>query len=279
MDSQNGAVLNYSFENSDKVLVGVANSASVTLKKENELVVTKEVQNESFSVGDTLSYVVTIKNSGVSYFTGIRLVDNFAGAEYLSFVSGSARVYSGSGSSMPDIVNYKPLTISLSPLLPNQTIILTYSCKVLPSFPKNQFSIKNAVEVTGYTYNSTVTCLAECEIKKSKISELKIVKSATSDAVAPGEMFSFIYSIENEGEEVALVSALEDSLPSGFKVVTVKVCEGENSRVLNLDEYSVDGGNNFKFITSEEKRKIKVKGASVEGVGKTIFSIMGYFGN
>lgn len=279
MEQTGGAILNYSFQNSDKNLVGVTNIASVTIKKENDLRVTKEVQGASFTIGDTLNYVVSIKNCGVAYFTGIRVVENFGGVDYLSFVSGSARVFSGCECVTPDIINYKPLTISLSPLLPNQTIILTFSCKVLPSFPKNLYSIKNAVEVTGYTYNSTVTSLAECEIKRAKSNELKIIKSATSEAVAPGEIFSFNYKFENEGEEIAEVSSIEDSLPSGFKVVSVKVQEGVSVRVLNMDEYSVDGGNNFKFLAQKPSQKIRVFGDCTENACKTIFTITGYFGS
>ncbi len=279
MEQTGGAVLNYSFQNSDKNLVGITNFTSVTLKKENDLRVTKEAQCESFAVGDIINFMVTIKNCGVSYFTGIRVVENFGGLAQLNFVSGSARVFSGGECTVPDIINCKPLTISLSPLLPNQTIVLTYSCKVLPTFPKNHLSIKSTIEVTGYTYNSTVTSLAECEIKKEKSTELKIIKSATSEAVAPGEIFSFNYKFENEGEEVAEVSSIEDSLPSGFKVISVKVQEGANIKVLNVDEYSVDSGNNFKFIAEKPSQKIKVFSDYAENTNKTIFTITGYFGS
>lgn len=274
----NTSSVNYTFAGSTEVFSGTSNIATVTLRNENDILVTKVAQNETFVPGDTVTYVVTITNNGASYFTGVRVVDNLGTNNYLSYVSGSAMLYYNQQYLRPEIASTNPLTFTLSPLSPGQTMILTYSCRVLSSLPATITSITNTVEATGYTYNSTVTGASSAEITRSSTASLSIVKTATSDSVAPGEIFSYLITLTNQGTATANVARVTDSLPSNFNITSVKLKIGSGTtQTLASSDYVLDASNNFT-LPSATGPTITVPGTTTSGPGQTVITITGYFG-
>ena len=254
------------------------NDCTVTLKNENELQVTKSVQNETFNVGDTISFIVTIKNTGVGYFSGLRVLDNFGGVDYLEYVSGSGAIYKNGCIEKPETISCVPLVFSLTPLLPNESVILTYLCKVRNNIPLSVQSINSSVEVTGYTNNSTITNVASVIINRAKTAELKIVKSASATSVVSGEIFSYYLTIENEGLVDAEISKINDGLESGFKVLSVRIKSGDNKAVeLKTGDYLIDGGNNILIEAKNGIEKIIVPARVGDTASKTTITITGYF--
>lgn len=272
----NTSTVNYSFSGSGVVYSGLSNISNVTLKDENSLIITKEAQSSSFIPGETLTYVLTISNGGSSYFTGVRIVDDLGGNGQLSYIQGSAMLYYYSQYIRPEIASTNPLTFTLSPLSPGQTMILTYSCKVSSSLPGSVLSITNSVVGTGYTYNDKVTTTASCEVQRSSMSELSIVKSATASSVSPGEVFSYNITLTNQSSTQANVSSVTDSLPSNFVVSSVKLKVGNGGQVLlNASDYILDQSNNFT-LPSNTGPQVIVPAYSTGGAGQTVVTITGY---
>lgn len=271
-------LINYNFTGEENFKVGNINDCLVTLKNENELQVMKAVQNETFNAGDTISFIITIKNTGVGYFSGLRVVDNFGGADYLEYVVGSGAIYKNGSIEKPETVSCVPLVFSLTPLLPNESVILTYLCKVRNNIPLSVQNINSSVEVTGYTNNSTITNVASVVVNRAKTAELKIVKSASANSVVGGEIFSYYLTIENEGLVDAEISKVNDGLESGFKVMSVKIKMGDRKSVeLKTGEYLIDGGNNILIEAKGSGEKIIVPARVGNCAGKTIITITGYF--
>lgn len=277
-DCQKFNLINYNFSGEENFKVSNINDCTVTLKNENELQVTKSVQNETFNVGDTISFIVTIKNTGVGYFSGLRVLDNFGGVDYLEYVSGSGAIYKNGSIEKPETISCVPLVFSLTPLLPNESVILTYLCKVRNNIPLSVQNINSSVEVTGYTNNSTITNVASVIINRAKTAELKIVKSASATSVVSGEIFSYYLTIENEGLVDAEISKISDGLESGFKVLSVRIKSGDNKAVeLKTGDYLIDGGNNILIEAKNGIEKIIVPARVGDTASKTIITITGYF--
>lgn len=277
-DCQKFNLINYNFSGEENFKVSNINDCIVTLKNENELQVTKSVQNETFNVGDTISFIVTIKNTGVGYFSGLRVLDNFGGVDYLEYVSGSGAIYKNGSIEKPETISCVPLVFSLTPLLPNESVILTYLCKVRNNIPLSVQNINSSVEVTGYTNNSTITNVASVIINRAKTAELKIVKSASTTSVVSGEIFSYYLTIENEGLVDAEISKINDGLESGFKVLSVRIKSGDNKAVeLKTGDYLIDGGNNILIEAKNGIEKIIVPARVGDTASKTIITITGYF--
>ncbi len=277
-DCQKFNLINYNFSGEENFKVSNINDCAVTLKNENELQVTKSVQNETFNVGDTISFIVTIKNTGVGYFSGLRVLDNFGGVDYIEYVSGSGAIYKNGSIEKPETISCVPLVFSLTPLLPNESVILTYLCKVRNNIPLSVQNINSSVEVTGYTNNSTITNVASVIINRAKTAELKIVKSASATSVVSGEIFSYYLTIENEGLVDAEISKINDGLESGFKVLSVRIKSGDNKAVeLKTGDYLIDGGNNILIEAKNGIEKIIVPARVGDTASKTIITITGYF--
>lgn len=277
-DCQKFNLINYNFSGEENFKVSNINDCTVTLKNENELQVTKSVQNETFNVGDTISFIVTIKNTGVGYFSGLRVLDNFGGVDYLEYVSGSGAIYKNGSIEKPETISCVPLVFSLTPLLPNESVILTYLCKVRNNIPLSVQNINSSVEVTGYTNNSTITNVASVIINRAKTAELKIVKSASATSVVSGEIFSYYLTIENEGLVDAEISKINDGLESGFKVLSVRIKSGDNKAVeLKTGDYLIDGGNNILIEAKNGIEKIIVPARVGVTASKTTITITGYF--
>lgn len=277
-DCQKFNLINYNFSGEENFKVSNINDCTVTLKNENELQVTKSVQNETFNVGDTISFIVTIKNTGVGYFSGLRVLDNFGGVDYIEYVSGSGAIYKNGSIEKPETISCVPLVFSLTPLLPNESVILTYLCKVRNNIPLSVQNINSSVEVTGYTNNSTITNVASVIINRAKTAELKIVKSASATSVVSGEIFSYYLTIENEGLVDAEISKINDGLESGFKVLSVRIKSGDNKAVeLKTGDYLIDGGNNILIEAKNGIEKIIVPARVGDTASKTIITITGYF--
>lgn len=277
-DCQKFNLINYNFSGEENFKVSNINDCTVTLKNENELQVTKSVQNETFNVGDTISFIVTIKNTGVGYFSGLRVLDNFGGVNYIEYVSGSGAIYKNGSIEKPETISCVPLVFSLTPLLPNESVILTYLCKVRNNIPLSVQNINSSVEVTGYTNNSAITNVASVIINRAKTAELKIVKSASATSVVSGEIFSYYLTIENEGLVDAEISKINDGLESGFKVLSVRIKSGDNKAVeLKTGDYLIDGGNNILIEAKNGIEKIIVPARVGDTASKTIITITGYF--
>lgn len=277
-DCQKFNLINYNFSGEENFKVSNINDCIVTLKNENELQVTKSVQNETFNVGDTISFIVTIKNTGVGYFSGLRVLDNFGGVDYIEYVSGSGAIYKNGSIEKPETISCVPLVFSLTPLLPNESVILTYLCKVRNNIPLSVQNINSSVEVTGYTNNSTITNVASVIINRAKTAELKIVKSASATSVVSGEIFSYYLTIENEGLVDAEISKINDGLESGFKVLSVRIKSGDNKAIeLKTGDYLIDGGNNILIEAKNGIEKIIVPARVGDTASKTIITITGYF--
>lgn len=276
----NTNLINYSFVGKENFYNSTFESVPVKLKNENDLEVKREVQNCCFAVGDIITFIVSIKNIGVGYFAGLRVEDNFGGQNFLEYVAGSGAVYKNGCLAKPEVVSVLPLTFSLLPLVANESIILTYSCKVTNNIPKSISRFCSAVEVTGYTTNCTITKTAEVQLERTKTAELQITKSVSAGEVVSGEIFSYYLTIENSGLLDAEVVKISDSVASGFKILSVKIKEGEKpERLLRVDEYLLDSANNFCYpANSSVQNKIFVPKSNDLGAGKTVVTLTGYFG-
>ena len=194
------------------------------------------------------------------------------------YAKGDGAIYKNGSIEKPETISCVPLVFSLTPLLPNDSVILTYLCKVRNNIPLSVQNINSSVEVTGYTNNSTITNVASVIINRAKTAELKIVKSASATSVVSGEIFSYYLTIENEGLVDAEISKINDGLESGFKVLSVRIKSGDNKAVeLKTGDYLIDGGNNILIEAKNGIEKIIVPARVGDTASKTIITITGYF--
>ena len=270
----NKATVNYKFSGSTNTYTNNSNVSTVELKAENGISITKTSQSTTFVPGGTINYVVTIKNTGTSWFSGVRIIDNLSDAGYLTYVSGSALLYYNSQYVAPEIASTNPLIFTLSPLSSGQTMILSYTCKVPSNISSTVNSITNSVEGIGYTYNAKVTGYSSYTVTRSSVANLTITKSASSTSVSPGEIYNYTLTLSNQGTTMANVSSLVDELPSNFTISSIKLKIGSGSTTtLSNSDYILDS-NNKLTIPSGTGPSI-----TVPANGTTVVTITGSLSN
>lgn len=270
----NEATVNYTFSGSSEPRTDTSNVSTIELRAENGISVTKTSQSTEFVPGGIVNYVVTITNTGTSWFSGVRITDDLSGQGYLTYVPGSALLFINNQSLAPEIASTNPLVFTLSPLTSGQTMILSYTCRIPTNIPANVNSITNTVTGIGYTYNSTVEDTSSHTLTRSSISEVNITKAASKTSVAPGEIFDYTLTLTNQGTTLANVSSVVDDLPPNFTISSVKLKIGSGATTtLASGDYTLDAGNKFTLPSGTGPA------ITVPGSGTTVVTITGSLSN
>lgn len=270
-EETNQATINYTYPDSSTVRTQTSNEVTTTVRAENAITLTKSSQETSFSPNETITYQINITNSGSLYFTGVRIIDNLTGTGYMTYVPGTAKLYINGQWQNAQVVSTNPLTLTLSPLSPGASYLLMYDAKVSSSVPTSVTSLTNTVNGIGYTYNSQVEGTTSYTLPRSSTTGVSITKSASSDTVNVGEVFSYVITMSNQGATPATLQSFTDQLPNTFVItgITMKIGTGAVTTLTSSD-YTLSSG--LLTIPSSTGPTI-----TVPANGTTIFTISGYF--
>ncbi len=191
---------------------------------------TKTAVRNVYGQGDSVTYIVSIVNSGTVPFTGVTVTDNLGEYPFngdtrvpLTYVADTVRYYNnGVLQAAPTVAAGPPLTIS------NLTVPAGGNATVIYEAETNQFaplgtdgSIVNQVTVSGagvtaITATETVTALQE--------PQLTITKSVSPVPVTENGVLTYTFLIQNTGNtpadagDLAAVTDTFDPLLSGLSV-------------------------------------------------------------
>ena len=268
----NQATATYTFAGSTEELTEISNENQVILRSETGISITKTADTESFVPGQTITYYVSISNTGSLYFTGVRLTDDLSGTGYLTYVPNSARLFINGQWLAAEIVSTNPLVATLSPLAPSGSYLLMYQATVNSTIPATIETLTNSVEGIGYTYNSTVTGTSTLSLSRSTSGDLTILKTSSESTVSVGQVFNYTLLLSNSSNTTATLSSLEDELPAGFTITSITLRTGTGATTtLASTDYTVDA-NNLLVIPSQSGPIL-----TVPANGSTTITIYGYF--
>ena len=186
------------------------NSNTVTGEIMESVSVQKTAVSESYSAGDTLSYAVSLVNSGPADASGITISDNLGAYELdgatlypLAYVDGTARlIVNGVFQAAPTVTAGPPLVFGGIDIPAGGSAVLVYEADVTAYAPLSPDSeITNTVTVTGggvsvpLTASATVGTLDSAELSISK---------ALSPAIVPSNgQLTYSFEITNTGNTEA----------------------------------------------------------------------------
>ena len=275
----NSATINFSFSGSSEEFSETSNIATVNLLNSNGISVEKSANTSVFVPGGTVTYVVTITNTGNEWLSGVRLTDNLSGNGYLTYVPGSAVLTYNGQALAPQIASTNPLVFTLSPLVSGQTMVLNYTCRIPANISSSVNEITNTVTGIGYTYNSTVEDTSSYTITRSPSADLSITKTASAENISVGQTFNYVITATNSSTSVASVQSLTDNLPDNFVIETVSLKIGSGPvTVLSPDQYTISAGN-LLTVPSSTGPIITVPARSGSVNGTTVLTISGHFDN
>ena len=122
----------------------------------NCLSITKTSNKSTFSVGEIITYTVTITNNSSFNLDGVRIIDDLGGMQ-TAYVVGSGKLTYGTNTYPVWPIRTNPLTFTLQELGSGETMTLVYNCQVIFNLPVSVSSITNNVKGIGYISSGTIT--------------------------------------------------------------------------------------------------------------------------
>jgi len=268
----NTSSASYQLEGSTEILSTTSNVQSTVLENTQGLTLTKTASVQEFSVGEIVTYTITITNNSGQFLNGVRIIDNLGGGN-LAYVVGTGRLTVGTLTYAVTPVATNPLTFTLQQLNVGATMTLTYNCQVIFNLPTSVQTITNAVQGIGYTSTGTVTGFTSATIKKKEFDgNLSLNKSANRTNVFPGQVFSYILTLTNNTVTTANAISIVDQLPANFVVTSVTLRIGSGATIeLTDEEYTLIGTNQITVPSTTGPSIIVPAGQTA------IVTITGYF--
>lgn len=171
------------------------------------LSVTKTALSEEYIPGSTVTYVIALRNSGITSLGGLMLTDdlgrftNAGGVEItpLTFNEGSLLYYvNGDLTAPPTVTSTDPLTLGGITVPAGGSSFIVYSATVNSQAPLDVGSeITNTVTVSGNSALGDIT--ASETISAAETPLLSILKSLSPETVAENGTLTYTLLIENRG--------------------------------------------------------------------------------
>ena len=168
------------------------------------LTATKTAIEGAYTPGDTLTYVVTLRNTGAAALTGLTVTDDLGGYAFngatvypLSYVAGSAALFvDGVPQAAPAVTAGPPLVVSGITVPAEGDAVLVYQAQVT-AFADPVGTIDNTVTVTGAGLSAPVT--ATETVPAAQAPQLTISKSISPSQVVDNDRVTYTFVIQNSG--------------------------------------------------------------------------------
>ena len=183
------------------------------------LSVTKTVVEENYTQGDTVTYVVSLRNTGGNALTNLTVTDDLGAYTYngntvypLTYVNGSVLYFvNGALQPAPAVTAGPPLSITGISIPANGDAVIVYQT-VANAFANPQVggNIVNTVTVSGDGLSAPITATATVDAQVA--ANLSISKSITPSQVVDNDRVTYTFVIQNTGNEAVL--ATDDAIIS-----------------------------------------------------------------
>ena len=177
------------------------------------LTATKTAVEGSYTPGDRLTYVVTLRNTGTTAISGLIVTDDLGGYPFggttvypLTYVSGSAALFiNGVPQPAPAAASGPPLVFSGISIPAGGDAVLVYQADVNSYAPPSaESTIVNTVTVTGDGISTPITATETVPVATEP--SLTISKSITPAQVTDNDRVTYTVLIQNTGNAAVIAT-------------------------------------------------------------------------
>ena len=174
---------------------------------------TKTAIQGTYAPGETITYVVTLRNTGNTALTGLTVTDDLGGYEFndttvypLTYVAGSAALFvDGVPQADPAVTAGPPLVVSGITVPAGGDAVLVYQAQANTyADPAAGGTIVNTVTVTGDGLSAPIT--AEETVTVDTLPMLTISKSITPAQVVDNDRVTYTFVIQNSGNQAVVAT-------------------------------------------------------------------------
>ena len=183
------------------------------------LSVTKTAVETGYSQGDTVTYTVSLRNTGGNALTNLTINDDLGAYTYegntvypLTYVNGTALYFvNGVLQPAPAVTAGPPLSITGISVPANGDVVIVYQT-IANGFanPEAGGNVVNTVTVSGDGLSAPVTATATIDAETA--ANLSISKSITPSQVVDNDRVTYTFVVQNSGNEAVL--ATDDAIIS-----------------------------------------------------------------
>jgi uncharacterized repeat protein (TIGR01451 family) len=191
------------------------NSASATVTPQQaDLVLAKLVSNPTPNVGDTITFTVTLSNSGPNTATNVQVTDSLpAGLQFVSATPSQGSYNNGSG-----LWTVGTVPNAATPTLQVQAKVVS------PNAQTNTATISASDQFDPNTGNNSASATETPQ--QANQADLVLVKSVSNPTPNVGDTITFTVSLSNSGPNTATNVQVTDSLPAGLQFVSATPSQG-----------------------------------------------------
>lgn len=191
----------------------VTNSNIVTGELVEVLTATKTAITETYTQGETVTYVVSIANTGSTAITGVTVTDDLGAYPFgtgtltpLTYIEGTARLFvNGAVQPAPTVVAGQPLVISGFTIPAGGNALVVYQTRVNNFAPLGiEGEITNTATITAAGITNPVT--AQETIAADTLANLTITKSLSPEVVTENGELTYTFVIQNTGNTPVTVA-------------------------------------------------------------------------
>lgn len=177
------------------------------------LVATKTAVEGSYTPGQLVTYVVTLRNTGNAPLTGLVVTDDLGGYDFngttvypLTYEDGSAALFAnGIPQAAPTVVAGPPLVLSGIAVPAGGDVVIVYQAQANAyANPAVGGSINNTVTVTGDGLSTPITATETVVANAEPL--LSISKSITPAQVVDNDRVTYTFVIQNSGNEAVVAT-------------------------------------------------------------------------
>ena len=195
------------------------------------LTATKTAVEGTYTPGDLVTYVVTLRNTGNAMLTGLTVTDDLGGYLFngttvypLTYEDGSVVMFTdGAPQPAPAVTAGPPLVISGINVPAGGDVVLVYQARANAyADPGAEGTIDNTVTITGDGLSAPVTATETVTAETAPM--LTISKSITPAQVVDNERVTYTFVIQNAGNQPVVATdnaAITDTFDPRLTALTV----------------------------------------------------------
>ena len=195
------------------------------------LVATKTAVEGTYTPGQIVTYVVTLRNTGTAVLAGLTVTDDLGGYPFngttvypLTYEAGSATLFTnGVPQPAPDVAAGPPLVFSSITVPAGGDVVLVYQAQANAyADPAQGGTIDNTVTVTGDGLSAPITATETVNVAVAP--DLTISKSITPTQVVDNDRVTYTFVIQNSGNRAVVATdnaAITDTFDPILTALTV----------------------------------------------------------
>lgn len=223
----------------------VTSSNIVTGEIIEVLTADKTSVTDTYTADDTVTYIVTVRNTGAATLTGVTVTDDLGAYPFgtgtltpLDYIGGTATVFvNGVLQPAPDVTAGPPLVISGITIPAGGSAVVIYQARTNEFAPPDtESSVTNTATITAAGITEPVT--ASHTINADVRAALTITKSLSPEVVTENGTITYTFTIQNTGN-VPVTSADNAVVTDNFSPVLSDIAVTFNGTVwTEPDEYT-----------------------------------------